>query len=191
MPRETVEAAVAVRRRRKGSRSVDERIAFRIPSLVKRVLSAAMRLPRGSRLRRLVLAYWLRRVFETFNRQDVELTVRGIGPDFEMYAAQGGTSVGVDMQDVYRGVPGYRAFMRDWTEPWAEIRLEPSRFIDCGDGHVVVLSEMIGRGARSGVEVRRPFGQLLVIRGGRLLRVWSYWSHEEALEAVGLGKELS
>ena len=60
-------------------------------------------------------------------------------------------------------------------------------FIDLGDDRVLVFAREGGRGKGSGLEVQtNPTAHLYTLRGGKAIRMQSYWERAEALEAVGL-----
>ena len=87
----------------------------------------------------------------------------------------------------YTGIEGLRQWLAGLSETWQAIRVEPVEFIDAGE-RVVVMSQLIGTGRSSGIEVQRPTsGQIATVRDGRVHR-WEigYTSRDEALEAAGL-----
>ena len=68
-----------------------------------------------------------------------------------------------------------------------EMRLEPIEFVDAGE-QVVTVSQLVGKGKGSGVEVTRTSSaQLATIRNGRIVR-WEigFTDRAEALEAAGV-----
>lgn len=92
-------------------------------------------------------------------------------------AFNGRTLEGVN--EVQRFLEGIEADFRDF-------RQRPDRFIDAGEGRVVVLGEFVGRGRSSGLPFRSPFGHVWTVRDGRLARLEGYLDHTLALASVGL-----
>ncbi|MEO8037063.1 MAG: nuclear transport factor 2 family protein [Acidobacteriota bacterium] len=89
----------------------------------------------------------------------------------------------------YIGTEGLLQWQAGLADVWKEIHVEPLEFIDTGE-RVVVISELIGRGRSSGIEVKRSSSaQIATVRDGRVLR-WEigYTNREEALEAAGLSE---
>ena len=75
-----------------------------------------------------------------------------------------------------------------WTQQFDEFHLEPERFIDLGDDHVLALVHQRGRIKGSGDRIEQPFGYFGHIRKGKLTEVHVYFSWEAALEAAGLSE---
>jgi uncharacterized protein len=84
-----------------------------------------------------------------------------------------------------RGLDGVRRYIESFSSYWEEIRFEPQEFIDAGD-RVVVVARLVGRGRKSGVDVRRTWAYVWTLRGGRALRMEGYTDRSEALRAAGL-----
>lgn len=87
----------------------------------------------------------------------------------------------------YVGIEGLRQWQAELADIWEEIRVEPLELIDA-DERVVVISQLIGRGKGSGIEVERlSSGQIATVRDGRILR-WEigYVDRDEVLEAAGI-----
>jgi uncharacterized protein len=84
------------------------------------------------------------------------------------------------------GFDGVRQMLANMDETWAEMRVEPTEFIDAGD-RVVVIGRLIGKGRGSGIEVERFNGQVWTLREGRIIRVEvGFTERSETLEAAGL-----
>jgi len=86
----------------------------------------------------------------------------------------------------YVGIEGLDRWRADTEEVWEVMQLKPIEFFDAGD-RVVVISQLVGKGKGSGVEVDRRSAQVATIRRGRIVR-WEigYTNVAEALEAAGL-----
>jgi ketosteroid isomerase-like protein len=83
---------------------------------------------------------------------------------------------------VYRGLEGMQEF---WTA-LKDFRLGSYELQDVDDERVLVLSHIRLRGSTSGIEVDAPFAEIFTVRDGKIAQVTDYFTHREALEAVGL-----
>ena len=99
-------------------------------------------------------------------------------PEVEWSAPEDGTT--------YRGRDGVRHRLEEWLESFADYRYEVQRIIDCGRDEVLVVAAEVGRGARSGAEVRSVNYELLTIRDGMIVRIREYYDEGQALKAAGL-----
>ena len=83
------------------------------------------------------------------------------------------------------GPEGVREFWRDFAETWESVTndIEDLRG---QDDRVVALFTIQARG-RDGIEVRRQLATVFTIRNGLVLRMSSYASWDEALQAGGTG----
>jgi ketosteroid isomerase-like protein len=101
-------------------------------------------------------------------------------PDVEWSAPEVGTT--------YRGHDGVRQRLEEWLESFGDYRYEIRRIIDCGGDEVLVEGTEVGRGARSGAEVRTTDYELLTFRDGMIVRIREYYDEAEALAAAGLSE---
>ena len=101
-------------------------------------------------------------------------------PDVEWSAPEDGTT--------YRGREGVRQRLEEWLESFGDYRYEVQRIIDCGGDEVLVEGIEVGRGAKSGAEVRSTHYELLTIRDGLIVRIREYYDEGKALEAAGLSE---
>jgi ketosteroid isomerase-like protein len=88
----------------------------------------------------------------------------------------------------YVGFDGLERWQADIDEVWDEFRLEPIEFVDAGD-RIVVMSQLIGKGKGSGVEVTRTSSaQVATIRNGHIVR-WEigFTDRGEASKPPGCG----
>jgi ketosteroid isomerase-like protein len=66
------------------------------------------------------------------------------------------------------------------------LRIDPQRIVDLGD-RVVVTGVFSGRGRSSGAQFEpQPFGFLVTLRDGQMIRYEWFTGPEEALEAAGV-----
>jgi len=124
----------------------------------------------------LVLA---RKAIAAFNRRDVAELVALTTDDFEWV-----TWTGTVEPTVYHGADGLARYFRD-ADVWEVLNLEAQEFRDLGD-EVLVVGTFHARGGGSGVEVRAPYYSAFFVSEGKLARVLSFRTEDEALAAVGL-----
>ena len=88
-------------------------------------------------------------------------------------------------EQVYAGVEGAEAFLREWTAAWDDWELHVEALHEAGE-KVVALLRQRGRSRTSGLPVDMYFAQVWTIRDGKQARMDMYSDPAEALEAVGL-----
>jgi ketosteroid isomerase-like protein len=86
---------------------------------------------------------------------------------------------------VYEGVEGAEAFLREWGAAWDDWQLDVEALHDAGE-KVVALIRQRGRSRASGMLVDMSLAQVWTLRDGKETRMEMYSSQAEALEAVGL-----
>lgn len=94
---------------------------------------------------------------------------RLVAPDF---VGRWTASLPFGIGGVHRGLEaqieeGWWAFGRAWA-----VRVEPSEWIECADGRLLVLGRYVGRARASGRPVDAAFAHLWSARDGRLSAVW-------------------
>ena len=87
---------------------------------------------------------------------------------------------------VYRGHAGYRDFIRDFGEAFAEVHWEFSDIRDLGD-RLLAIGSFRARG-HSGASAEEAVGVVVDYGNGLMTRVWSTLDPAEALEAAGLSE---
>jgi ketosteroid isomerase-like protein len=112
-----------------------------------------------------------------FNRRDVASLVEMTTDDFEWV-----TWTGTVEYTAYHGADGLARYFRD-SDVWELLNLEVREFRDLGDG-VLVVGTFHARGGASGAEIHLPYYSAFFTRGGKLARVLSFRTEDEALEAV-------
>jgi ketosteroid isomerase-like protein len=120
-----------------------------------------------------------RKAIAAFNRRDVAELVEMTTHDFEWV-----TWTGTVEPTVYHGADGLAGYFRD-ADVWEVLNLEAQEFRDLGDA-VLVVGMFHARGGGSGVEVRAPYYSAFFMSEGKLARVLSFRTEDEALAAVGL-----
>ena len=120
-----------------------------------------------------------RNAVAAFNRRDVPALVEMTTDDFQWV-----TWTGTVETTVYDGAEGLAGYFQD-ADVWEVLDLDVQEFRDLGD-KVLVVGMFHARGGGSGVEVRAPYYSAFFVSDGKLARVLSFRTEEEALEAVGL-----
>ena len=72
-----------------------------------------------------------------------------------------------------------------FDEAWEEHLSHPEELRPIDDERVLMLSIEHFRG-RDGIELDQPCGTIFTLRGGKIVRMQSFWDWANALEAVGL-----
>lgn len=176
--------------RRRSGRTLEQRLALRLPWLVEWWSWLLARLSPASRLRQALLVRSVQGSFDAYNRGDLEVLVLPYHSDVEFQAppehGQGGT---LGWPPTYRGHDGYREFYADWQSAWGALRLEPQELIDLGD-RLLVMAQMTVRGVGSGVSLSQNLAVLATLDdAGKVIRERRYTDHSEALAAVGLSQQ--
>jgi ketosteroid isomerase-like protein len=137
-------------------------------------------------LRRAILRRAVKRVWDAFNRRDLEVTfalyhqdcVSTWPPEFIPLGLPPGTS-GRDerireQQKVF--------------DDWRELRYEHEEYIDIGDGRLLMAGRMMGIGPSSGAEVDIGWVALVTTVDGEVVREEIFVDRREALKAAGLAE---
>ena len=128
----------------------------------------------------------IKRGMALFNRKDWDAAIQLVAED-AVWTTYFGS---VDGQKSRYG----RADIRQSWEDAAAVfggdtyHVEPQESRDLGGGTILVRAVLSGRGTASGVDVEAEYVQLWTIRHGLAVRVDSYATVAEALEAVGLSE---
>jgi ketosteroid isomerase-like protein len=122
-----------------------------------------------------------RRWSQAFNERDMNALADLTSEDFEFrpYLAS------LIETTVYRGHDGLRTYFEDARAAWEEIKVRQAEVREVGD-HTISFGELRGKGRASGLEVRVPLTWVGDWHDGKLVRLVTYTSKDEALEAVGL-----
>jgi ketosteroid isomerase-like protein len=172
--------------RASGRRSLDEQLMVRFPALFRPLGDAFMRLPPGSRLRRLMVARAVGRSYAAANRRDFDLVLTVSDPAIYEYRP----SVDLlppDLESVFYGHDGYLELWRYWLEAFDDIRWDPEEILDFGD-RLLVTTQQRGHGSGSGVAVSHQVFQLFTFRRGLVIRQEDFLDRSKALEAAGLSE---
>jgi ketosteroid isomerase-like protein len=83
----------------------------------------------------------------------------------------------------YEGFDGFRSFVEQVGEAWAEFRMEPEEFFEQGNV-VVVLVRAVGTGRGSGVEIDAPVAMVAEVRDGKIATMHVEPDREAALRLI-------
>jgi ketosteroid isomerase-like protein len=170
---------LAERRRR----SLDERLSVRFPSFFRLLANAFTRLPRRSRLRRLLVARRVLQAYAASNRRDYDLVLLGWDPGSEYHPSI--DLIPPDQEAVFYGHDGMLKLWGYWRDAFEDIRWDPEEALDLGD-KLLVTTQQKGHGSGSGIAVSQPVFQLFTLRRGLVVRQEDFLDRSKALEAAGL-----
>lgn len=165
------------------SRSLEERLSVRFPSLFQRVAMLVTRLRPDSRLRRALYVRSLHSGWDAFNRRDFDLMLVRYAPDVEFRFTPGQQTLGLD--GTFHGHEGLLAGLAELAEVWDRTIVEPAYVVDLAD-RALFLGFMSNRGGASGIVLEQKFAQLVTVRDGLVSHDESYFDWDEGMRAAGL-----
>ena len=171
----------------KSQRTIEERVWVRWPSLARRTMRWILRLPPGSRMRRAMLERFARIAFLSWNRGDFALVPKVDDPEVEAHVTVGG-HVAAGLDDVYYGPEGHCRVMEIWNEAWPEWDAEIDKVIEEGRDQVLIVAQVHGVGAVSGIRLEAWSAVRYTFREGLILRVDGAIDPDraKAIETIGL-----
>jgi ketosteroid isomerase-like protein len=86
----------------------------------------------------------------------------------------------------YRGAKGFRDYLREMDEVWAEREWRFERLEAIDAERVLAVGVFSGRSQLAGVPQQWAFANVVTVRDGKVVRTENYGSVESALEALGL-----
>ena len=122
----------------------------------------------------------VRRAAEAWNRDDLDAVMALYAEDVVAVAPAEWPEAGT-----FSGRDAVREQFARLKDSWEEERIEQDELIDLGD-RVLALDRWVGKGKGSGLELERPGGTLITLRGGKIVRIEFYSDQSEAREAAGL-----
>ena len=117
---------------------------------------------------------------DAFNARDAELFASMTSSDFEWFPSM----IAVEGAG-FRGSAGVARYFETLESAWDYFRVVAEHFVE-GDGLVLLLGHLEGRGRNSGARVESELGMAFDLRDGLITRIRGYLNQEEALVAVGL-----
>lgn len=121
----------------------------------------------------------VRRLVAAFNAGDDDAVRPLLHPEVELSSViLGGTT--------YHGEDGLTAYRRDIDEVFENWHSEDDRFLAAGDGRVLWLYRIVGKGRHSGIAVDQPMGLVWTLSDGLLRRGIIHPDHASARRAAGL-----
>lgn len=117
----------------------------------------------------------IKEAFEEWNTGERQAFLARVDPEVEINV----TSLKVSGGAPYRGHEGYWEWVRTMEESFETWQLHPETFEEREDA-VLVTGRMHLRGRASGVELDQETGWIVDVRDGRMRRLRSFLSHDEA-----------
>lgn len=122
----------------------------------------------------------VRRTLAAFNSGEVEQVLASVHPEFEARIAPELSAE----PDTYRGGSGVQRYFDSFREAFEQIRFEVEQLTDAGDAVVVGL-RMTAIGKLTGIPVEQRNAGVWTVVDGRVARIDTYVTVEEALRAAG------
>ena len=123
----------------------------------------------------------VRHALEEFNSGDIERVASWLHPDFE-----GNVAPELSAEpDTYRGRDGVQRYFESFRETFEQIRFEAEEFADAGDAVAVAIC-MTAVGKLTKIPVEQHNAGVWTVRDGKVLRIDTYATFEQALAAAGL-----
>ena len=124
----------------------------------------------------------VRRVYEAWERRDMDAVFSFIGDDFEFDISRHPIP---DFPNVGRGVEHLRRFFETYLSGFSEYRVEVINVIEAEDKVVAALHDTASLGT---AVVERDFAHVWTFRDGVPVRLQAFTTTEEALGAAGLSE---
>lgn len=124
----------------------------------------------------------VRRGNDAFLSGDVQTALAALHPQVEWHGTVGGMDEGrvaIGHTEVVQGFADYLAV-------WERMDMRAVAYIDAGGEEVVVFHHEVAKGRESGVVVESDSATVNTVRDGLIVRVRSYLTRDQALEAAGL-----
>jgi hypothetical protein len=171
------------------SRTLEERVLVRFPSLYRRLATVVFGLlsPR-SRLRRVLIRRAIVSGWHATSRGDFELVPVRYADDAEIEFEADFEAIG--LAGPFRGHEGILQRDKAFQQEWGRFEALPGTVLDRGD-LIVVLGTLRLTGKASGLELDREVAQLITLRGGLAVRDRIFLSWERGLRAAGLDPDAS
>lgn len=119
----------------------------------------------------------VRRLAESFAARDAESAFDHFAEDIEWDAR----AIEVpDLNQVYRGHDGVRAFWRGWFEAWDQLDFQADDPVTREDGRISVLIKQRNHARGVGIWVeQRPYHMIWTLEDGKVTRLEFEWAEED------------
>ena len=84
---------------------------------------------------------------------------------------------------------GFREWFRKMGEIWEELRFDPTEITDLDDERVLAVAHTWARASESRIEISQNLTHVWTLRDRKVIRLDTYSTKAEALEAVGLSEQ--
>ena len=125
----------------------------------------------------------IRAMYEAWCEDDLEALLETLDPEVELLTSGSFP----DLEPTYRGHDGVRRFWGAMRAPWQWFQLHAERIVEEEDRAAVVV-RFRARGQGSGVMTDLRQGHAAWLKNGRVVKVSTHASFEQALEAAGLSE---
>ena len=122
----------------------------------------------------------LRRFYELWNSGDLEALTELFDLEAEVRPALSTFLAST----TYRGRTGVADWYAETNEPWADLCVEPKRFLDVGE-QVLGIVRLVARSPGAHVDVETQIAHVATVRDGLIVRLDGYEEPSAALAAVG------
>ena len=127
----------------------------------------------------------IERVFDGFARRDNDVALQLYDPNI-VWDSSAVTGL-QDLQGIYHGIDGVRAWWRTWLAAWETIEFDRRATQHTAHGNQVVSTWVQrNRGKGSGLELDMETGIVWTFQNGRVVRAAVFASHAETRQAAGL-----
>jgi ketosteroid isomerase-like protein len=165
-------------------RALLERLALRVPRYFHFWSRMLFRLPPTSGIRQAFVWRGNQLAYEAFNRRDFEAFAITFHPQAGFRNPRELVELGIGEARCH-GPEEYVRLLNAWSSAWGELRVSPRELTDFGDRQLM-LGEIRGRGAGSGITVSQPLAVLNTYKHGRMVLHQGWFDHAQALRAAGL-----
>jgi SAM-dependent methyltransferase len=123
----------------------------------------------------------VRSIFSAWERGDWS-SAEWADPDIEFVRVDG------PAPGSWRGFAEVAGGVREMLSAWDDFHLAADEYREFDGGRVLALTSAMGRGKRSGVQLRTPGANLFQIGEGRVTRVVTYYERDRALADLGVAE---
>ncbi len=125
----------------------------------------------------------VRRWTEAYNRRELERLIELSDPDIEFRSL----FAGIESGGAFRGRAGVYEYFKAIEDAYESFQVLPDEFLDAGAA-VLTLGHAVWTGRGSGASDRTRIFVASWLRSAKVMRVETFTSRAEALEAAGLSE---